>query len=321
MSDLAMPTAIKSNFIKMISILISISSFSYSGAVFSGTQVLPDTPGVTFQSDSNLYWLSFTKDADALWPTLKLFWEEQGIEIKKENPQLGFMETEWIKGIDGFRSFLLSDREPEVRERFRLRLERMPEHTGTRVYIYHTSYGILLDEEAVYTGYLPPSPELEIEMLSRLALFSGMKKEKVKQSISTYIVVKLNAKKVSDKHFQINMPGSLAFVSKKLTAALDRLNIDFKLDSKGIITAQSTKASDLNDKDIEQDRTEWEIDDSSDLEDEGFENAPETPLTQTYQIKLLDQSSEVMIDITNTSEADHNTVANFSKAIARNLNR
>jgi len=319
-----------SRVLALFSILLSI----YSGAIYSGqnTEVLPATQGVKLESDSSLYWLHFDKDADAVWSILKKFWEKEGIEIDKENMQLGYMQTKWVEdpSSDKFRSFLLSDKAPEYRERFRLRIERLQNNAGSRVYIYHSSYGILLDEEAVYTGYLPPSPELEIEMLTRLALFSGVSKTQLKQPVSTYIPVKLQAAAIENNQFEILMPGSLEFVSKKLNSALERLNLKFEEKSGGTLVVSNENYVDLTDKNIEQERKEWSIDDSSDLEEDGFDYDPEKDKPQKqvdqYAINLTQNKSAVTIRLhhftkNDLSKSDYLELKKFSQAVARNLNR
>jgi len=165
--------------------IVTYNSIAYANQ--AALQVLPETDGVTIESRGSLYWLHFDADADSLWPTLKNFWATEGIALKQVQPKLGFMETEWTKDMETntLLTILLSDQAPVRRERFRLRLERLPDNKGTRVFINHSGYGILFQEEAVYTGYLTPSPELEIEMLTRLALYSGADTEQPASTTQT----------------------------------------------------------------------------------------------------------------------------------------
>jgi uncharacterized lipoprotein len=311
---------------------------TYSIAAYSeeAPQILPTTEGVKLESDSNLYWLHFNKDASTLWPLFLQFWEKEGIVIKDENPQLGFMQTNWINDPSSHNlkerasSVILSDQAPEFKERFRLRIERLPNNMGSRVFIHHSSYGILFDEEAVYTGYLPARPELEIEMLSRLAVFSGANKTQVKKFTSTYVPVNLQAKAIENNQFEIIMPGSLNFVSKKTTEALDRLNIDIKTQSDGTIIAVSTDPTKLVDKNVAKEEKEWGIADSSDLEEEGFDYNPESkstaPMSDVYAISLIKEKSVTAIhiryhDVSNINKDKFTKLKTFSQALARNLNR
>ena len=286
---------------------------------------------VKFESDSFIYWLHFRQNPDQVWKLLKQFWEKEGIALDRKNRALGFMQTEWINDPDKdiFHSIFQSDKEPEFRERFRVRVEADADNNGSRVYIYHSSYGILFDEEAVYTGYLPPSPELEIEMLNRLAIFSGADKQKFRQSVRHYKPVKLKAVYIDQNQYEILMPGSITFVSKKLQGALDRLNLYFTLKANDHIIASSTDPSALIDKNIEKVREEWGIDDSSDLEDEGFDYNPDENRNQAeeenradiYSIHLSSNKSHTAIRISLQGDSNKDKLKTFSDAVARNLNR
>ena len=196
--------------------ILFLALISGSTMLCAEPKVAPAVNGVELQSEGSLYWLQFTKDADALWPMLKNFWSNEGITLKKENPVLGFMETDWTKDllVERVLSILLSDQAPKRRERFRLRVERLPDNKGTRVFINHSAYGILFDEEATYTGYLPPSPQLEIEMLSRLARYSGASDEQADQMVSSFSVHELKAEMINADRYNISVPGSLDFVRK-----------------------------------------------------------------------------------------------------------
>ena len=40
-------------------------------------------------------WLVVSRSSQAIWPTLKSFWEENGFSIAEQNEQTGFIETDW----------------------------------------------------------------------------------------------------------------------------------------------------------------------------------------------------------------------------------
>ncbi len=303
-------------------VLLMFGGVTY-GAQNSGAEVvLPALDGVSLQSEGSLYWLQFDADADTLWPKLKDFWANEGIALEKEQPQLGYIETEWSKDllVDKLLSILLSDQAPERRERFRLRVERLPDHKGTRVFINHSAYGILFDEEAVYTGYLPASPELELEMLSRLALYSGADQSTIKQSVSAFAVAKLQAEKVSDTQYQIQLPGSKTFVHKKLLRVLDRMNADVSIKADDSVVATFNKAPDLGVSDDE----EWEIDDNSDLEASGFPDRlvnDDEPLHIVYLLTLDEGKASTVVNVRSQpgNSDDGDGLAGFSRSLARNL--
>jgi len=303
-------------------VLLTMCAVAYGAQDVSTEVISPKVDGVSLQSEGSLYWLQYDVDADTLWPKLKNFWANEGITLKKEQPQLGYMETEWNKDllVDKLISIVLSDQAPERRERFRLRVERLPDNNGSRVFINHSAYGILFDEEAVYTGYLPASPELELEMLSRLALYSGADQSTVKQSVSAFAVAKLQAKKISDTQYRIQVPGPETFVRKKLLRELGRMNADTSNKADGTIVATFNEVPDLG----VSDDADWGIDDSSDLEETGFPvqavNDNE-PLHIVYQLTLSEDKAITVVDISSQpgNSDDGNGITEFSRSLARNL--
>ncbi len=311
----------------------SVSSFAANSAEnHEKSAVFPSTTGVVLKSEGSVYWLEFDINASALWPILKEFWSTQGIELEVEQPAPGYMQTRWINDTrlsELASSILFSDSEPELRERFRLRVEQRPNNAGSRVYIHHTSYGILLDEVAVYTGYLPPSPQLEIEMLSRLALFAGADKSKTRETIAQYKPIQLHARATDNGSYEIHVPGTGEFVRKKLIQTLDRIDVGTKITANGSIIANRTGTSRLDNPDAAKEMEEWGIDDSSDLEEEGFAESGLSSSTDTekppadavYILQLTESASSTLISILNYAENKDGNIKVFSEAVARNFNK
>jgi len=325
-----------STFQRLLTLLLlltgSIASFTANSSEnLEKSTVFPSAKGVVLKSEGSVYWLEFDTNTSALWPVLKEFWSTQGIELDIEQPVLGYMQTRWINdsGLSKLASSVLfSDSEPELRERFRLRVEQRPDNAGSRVFIHHTSYGILLDEEAVYTGYLPPSPQLEIEMLSRLALFAGADKSKTHQTTAQYKPIQLQARVAGNGTYEIHVPGTAEFTRKKLIQALDRIDVRAKVTAEGSVIAVRTNTSRLDNPDAEKEKEEWGIDDSSDLEEEGFADAgtpsasdEKPPADAVYILQLTENTSNTLINIRNYAENKDGDIKAFSDAIARNLNR
>ncbi len=169
------------------------ASFSdYSSERLGGAQsavlsepVLQPQTGIELKRDGSRRWLLVTGEPDRVWPRVKTFWTSNGLLLKREDPRIGVMETDWAENradiADGpirsvlskFADFAYS---APTRDKFRVRLERVPE--GTEVYLTH--YGV----EAVTQGFgrqaaetiwqvRPRDPELEAEMLNRLMVHLG----------------------------------------------------------------------------------------------------------------------------------------------------
>ena len=151
--------------------------------------VLPPQPGITVQQDGNQRWLVINAPADQVWPKVREFWTSTGFALKRDDPTIGIMETDWVENRadipqDGVRSLLKKYLDvlysAPTRDKFRTRLERSADDRNTEVYLTH--YGV---EEVAIGGsgasttstyrwqQRPPSPELEAEMLKRLTVYLG----------------------------------------------------------------------------------------------------------------------------------------------------
>jgi outer membrane protein assembly factor BamC len=180
-------------------------SATYS-AYANGTQValagvngvLPRLDGVKIERAGSERWLIVDVPPGVVWPKVRNFWLSQGFLIQMEDPSIGIMETDWAEkktkfeagAISGFFSKLSSQLYgATTRDMFRTRLEHGLIPGTTEVYVSHrgaeyVSSGKVsrsLDatgSEEVYVWQPRPSdPELEAEMLSRLVITFGIKKE------------------------------------------------------------------------------------------------------------------------------------------------
>ena len=180
-------------------------SATYSAYV-NGTQVamasvngvLPRLNGVRIERAGSERWLIVDVPPGVVWPKVRDFWLSQGFLIQSEDPSIGIMETDWAEkrtefdggAISNFFSKLSSELYgATTRDMYRTRLERGTIPETTEVYVSHrgaeyVSTGKLsraLDatgSEEVYVWQPRPSdPELEAEMLSRLIITFGIKKD------------------------------------------------------------------------------------------------------------------------------------------------
>lgn len=118
---------------------------------------------------------------EQLWPKVKEFWEKTGFTLTVENPQAGFMETNWSENRaklpnDAVRNLLggllrnLYD--TGERDQFRTRLERTADG-NVEVFVSHRGIeevvGGPFSDQARWRAR-PSDAELEAEMVSRLML-------------------------------------------------------------------------------------------------------------------------------------------------------
>lgn len=174
-----------------------------ASAVASG--VLPKLGGVRVDRAGSERWLVVDLPPGAVWPKIRDFWLSQGFLIEMEDASIGIMETDWAEkqvefdggAISNFFNKLSSQLYGvTTRDKFRTRLERGTAPGTTEVYVSHrgaeqVSTGSVtraLDStgtEEVYAWQPRPSdPELVAEMLNRLVIAFGVKKEEAKTLVA-----------------------------------------------------------------------------------------------------------------------------------------
>lgn len=158
--------------------------------------VAPNGAGdVKLERTGSERWLHTSATPEQIWPVLRGFWQERGLELAKDQPELGLMETNWAenraklpqdfirstigKVLDGLYS-------TGERDMYRTRVERGV-NGGTDIYVSHRGL------QEVYTSQSrdstawqprPSDPYLESEMLSRLMLKLGGKEDAAKAVVA-----------------------------------------------------------------------------------------------------------------------------------------
>ena len=167
--------------------------------------VLARVDSVKLQSSGDLYWLDVEEPVGDLYRLVKSFWASEGYQLVVDEPAIGVMQTEWIYKEEGaerkpdnwFMALFSSSDLSATQDQFRTRIERGEDGTN-RIYITHrgTEYQHVLDskaqDRAQTAGEEPESdwhfressPELEVEMLSRLMIYLGVKQADVDQQVS-----------------------------------------------------------------------------------------------------------------------------------------
>ena len=229
------------------------SEFSKGGSNRKVSNVLPPVKNVRLERKDARRWLVVDDKAENIWPIVKAFWQENGLVIKIENPQVGVMETDWSENrakipMDGMRKLLggvlgglYSSGE---KDQFHTRLERSKDGNSTEIYISH--YGMQEVAEKNETGYRwltrPSDPELEATMLqllmSKLGGGSGVLDNTKKPAAATAkesdVAPKLN--KLADGSQSILLSESFDKSWRKVGLALEQSGIAIadKDRSKGI---------------------------------------------------------------------------------------
>lgn len=162
------------------------------GGARSSGAVLPEHPKVKEMRDGDMRWLVVDGPADAVWDKLIEFWQNQGVLLEEQDPELGIMRTAWLENRANISRDFITDAvrkvfdglyETSLRDQYRVRLEKVG---SNKTEIYLTHYGM---EEKLVTDSQgdaentvweprPRDPNLEAMMLRRIKSFLGAAEER-----------------------------------------------------------------------------------------------------------------------------------------------
>ncbi|MCW8899499.1 MAG: outer membrane protein assembly factor BamC [Gammaproteobacteria bacterium] len=169
-------------------IAASGSSYSdYTNIDYKGDKVSATIPrGVKVIREGVNQWLEINTTAEKLWPELKQFFAKVGFEIKREDKQLGVMETNWLESraslpTGWFAKLLNRISSTGLRDKYRARLEKTNNPNVTRLFITHQGLKEHGVEEVssikIWWESRPSDPELEAEMYQRFLIYRGAGKD------------------------------------------------------------------------------------------------------------------------------------------------
>lgn len=167
---------------------------SAQAATVAGTVAANVAGDVKLERAGTERWLHTSAKPEQLWPQLRAFWQELGMELAKDQPDLGVMETNWAENRAKLPQDFIRSTVGRVfenlystgeRDMYRTRIERGA--NGTDIFISHRGM------QEVYTSQArdstawqnrPSDPMLEAEMLSRLMLKLGGQEDAAKAVVA-----------------------------------------------------------------------------------------------------------------------------------------
>jgi outer membrane protein assembly factor BamC len=172
-------------------------------AVRDKVPVLAKVDTLQLQGSGNFYWLSVEEPVENLYQQVKNFWALEGYGLIVDEPVIGIMQTEWIyknegeskKDLSWWQKIVKTEDYSASQDQFKTRIERDPTgQAGNRIYIAHQGTEFvqevrLGDEDLNNYGtnewhFRRNEPELEIEMLSRLMIFLGLRQKSVDKQMA-----------------------------------------------------------------------------------------------------------------------------------------
>jgi outer membrane protein assembly factor BamC len=183
--------------------------FTTSGAkTGGGLPVLASVDSIKLQGHSDFYWLSIDEPTDDLYQYVKDFWASEGFTLAMDEPVIGIMKTNWIFNEEGgedqdksfFAKLFTGNELAKFQDQFRTRIARDVGTSTSQVYISHRG---TQESPQLYSAsdkyrqiqfadggtgderkFRASEPELEVEMLSRLMLYLGLRQLAVDQQLA-----------------------------------------------------------------------------------------------------------------------------------------
>lgn len=175
----------------------------------SGPEVLPGSVVAKIVKDGNERYIQCNLAPEAVWTAVVDFWPSVGLQVEREDPRAGIMETNWAENKANLPQDVIRATLGKVldavystgeRDRYRTRLERNAEG-GTDIYITNRRMvEVYTNSREENTAWQPAAsdPELEAEMLTRLSLRLENEfnpKQKTREEIDVTALKKVEAPK------------------------------------------------------------------------------------------------------------------------------
>lgn len=267
--------------------------------------------------DGAQWWLNIPGKPGQSWEKLKAFWAQTGLDLQRENLELGVIETKWTENKAGvpmssiLRKAFESIYSNSTRDKFVMRLEPGLAPDTTDIFLTHRGMEQVAKDEGVNWFPRPSDPELEVEMLKRLAAYLGAPEEKANALAAQAAQANLSTIAVFDKgpEGQLSLTVNLDFARtwRRVGNALTRLEFaleDFDRGS-GVYYVSGTVAS--------QAEKGWFGSLFSDAETK----------EQTFKVRVRDEGSRCRVTVLNPAgEHDNSPTAQaFLERLEKELNR
>ena len=201
--------------------------------------VLKSVKGVRLERDGSQRWLVVDGKSPAeLWPLLKVFWQENGFDIKSEEPAIGQMETDWAENRaklsgGGLRSLLEKIGLGGVystseRDKFIIRVEQGKNGTADVFFAHKGMQEVYGDKKKDTTVWQPRpnDPNLEAAFLARFMQYLGVDAKQAENALGQSINAPRSAgdlAKVDNGTLLLN--GDYGRNWRRTALALDRIGL------------------------------------------------------------------------------------------------
>ena len=158
--------------------------------------VLPKQKDIRVMRHRDTHWLVIEGSAQEVWPRMREFWLQSGLLIKREDPRIGILETDWAENrADIPKDFITrniskvfeSIYSAATRDKYRVRLEDGTEAGTTELFLTHRGAEEVVEGSGTGTIWKPRASdhELEVEMLRRMMVFFGVEDNKARNQFAS----------------------------------------------------------------------------------------------------------------------------------------
>lgn len=213
----------------------------------SGPAVLPAQDKIHVERDGDKRWLVIQADSGAVWNKMREFWLQNGFLIKREDPRIGILETDWAENradipMDPVRKVLSKALDSlysaPTRDMFRVRLEPGSKPGTTELYLTHRGMKEVVYDKSTVWEVRPSDPELESEMLNRLMVYMGVQAEQAKQALHSAEAPPARAQltRAADGSAALDVEEDISRTWRRTGMALDRVgfSVEDRDRSKGV---------------------------------------------------------------------------------------
>lgn len=256
------------------------------------SEVLSASDKVQIKRVGKTRWLVIQATPEVIWPKVKSFWLESGFSLKKEEPQIGIIETNWVENRadipqDALRKLIgkVIDNlySASTRDKFKIRLERGEQENITELYLTHQGVQEVTQGDQFVWQARPSDQELEAEMLNRLMVFLGGDEKQVTKLIDGQKVPKID---FVEEPLSLVIQEEFINVWRRTGLALERLDMN------------------ITDRNVE--KGEYIVHYTPEPEDRFFAGWFKDNTPKTYLIKLNDEKINTRMSVLSKSGQKEN---------------
>ncbi|MEO8344340.1 MAG: outer membrane protein assembly factor BamC [Betaproteobacteria bacterium] len=202
--------------------------------------LLPSTPDAKIVRAGSERWLVVKATPEQAWNTVRSFWQENGFAIAVDQPTTGVMETDWAENRAAAPQDFLQRTLGSIgdvfggtykRDKFRTRIERGVEPGTVEIFISARAMEQVPTTTIDHAGaafvwaVVPPSPETEAEMLTRLMMKFGAPEPAARMAVAQAASApeKARVEKNTDGSYKLMVDDQFDRAWRRVGLALDRI--------------------------------------------------------------------------------------------------